>query len=302
MELAQQIAEGPASGSAASAGAFVFTVRTDVFDGPLDLLLHLVKRDGISLARLSIARIADAYLAYLDQMRGLDLAIAADWLVMAATLCHLKSLELLPRAPAVQEPSEPDPRDQLIEQLRDYERLQRVAGELDGCSMVGRDVFVRAPQPVPAVGRPFVSPVDAFGLLDTLHAVLARGEAPEPVVKLGDGGPNIALLTRRVLAELGGKGGSFDLVTLLRALATRGERVITFIAVLEMARLGWVDVSQKVHVGPVRVEQLVETDEMDVRRIMGDERSTREERGESEARQQVPRKTRSRSRRAPRSL
>ena len=72
----------------------LFVVQTEVFDGPLDLLLHLVKRDGISLARVSISAIADSYLSYLDRMRALDLAIAADWLVMAATLCHLKALEL----------------------------------------------------------------------------------------------------------------------------------------------------------------------------------------------------------------
>jgi segregation and condensation protein A len=255
----------------------VFTVKTEVFDGPLDLLLHLVKRDGISLARLEVSRIADAYLAYLDRMRELDLAIAADWLVMAATLCHLKALELLPRPPAILEPSEPDPRDQLLDQLRDYEQMRALASQLEGRPLLGREVFVRAPMEVPRVGRPYVSPVDVFGLLDVLHNVLVRGSAPEPMVKLGDGGPNIALLTRMVLAALGGKGGTFDLVPMLATLATRAERVITFIAVLEMARLGWVDVSQQVHAGPVRVEQIAESAEIDVRRVMGEERPPRGE-------------------------
>src|SRR5690349_10294681 len=124
-------------------GVVAFTVHTDVFDGPLDLLLHLVKRDGISLARLEVSRIADAYLAYLDQMRELDLAIAADWLVMAATLVHLKALELLPRPPAILEEDETDPRDALLAQLADYERVKIDARALDARTMVGRDVLVR---------------------------------------------------------------------------------------------------------------------------------------------------------------
>jgi len=130
-------------------GPVVFTVHTDVFDGPLDLLLHLVQRDGISLARLQISRIANAYLAYLDQMRALDLSIAADWLVMAATLIHLKALELLPRPPSILAEDEPDPRDTLLEQLREYERIKGAAGALDQLQQVGRDVFTRMPERAP---------------------------------------------------------------------------------------------------------------------------------------------------------
>lgn len=258
-------------------GAVAFTVHTDVFDGPLDLLLHLVKRDGISLARLQISRIADAYLAYVDQMRELDLQIAADWLVMAATLVHLKALELLPRPPAILEEEETDPRDALIEQLQDYARIKAAAAGLDGQPQVGRDVFVRPGEPPPQTDRPWVSPIDAFGLLDILHEVLARAAVPEPVVRMGDGGPNINLCCRRVLAALGGRGGSFDLVVMLRTLRTRAERVITFIAVLEMARLGWLDVAQAAHLGPVHVAQLVEDHEIDVDRVMGEERAPGEQ-------------------------
>lgn len=253
-------------------GSVAFTVHTDVFDGPLDLLLHLVKRDGISLARLEVSRIADAYLAYLDQMRELDLAIAADWLVMAATLVHLKALELLPRPPAILEDDQTDPRDALLAQLVDYERIKLAASGLDGRPQVGRDVFVRLGEPPPQSDRPWISPVDAFGLLDILHEVLARAAVPEPVVRLGDGGPNINLCCRRVLSALGGKGGTFDLAGMLRTLRSRAERVITFIAVLEMARLGWLDVEQTVHLGPVHVAQLVESAEIDVDKVMGEER------------------------------
>lgn len=254
----------------ADAGVTVgFTVRTDVFDGPLDLLLHLVKRDGISLARLEVARIADAYLTYLDGMRALDLAIAADWLVMAATLVHLKALELLPRPPAILAEEEQDPRDALLEQLQAYEIAKLGASALDAQLLVGRDVFVREGIEPPQADRPFVSPVDVFGLLDILHDVLARGRAPDPIVRLGGSGPNIGACCRRVLGALGGKGGRFALQPLLLTLPTRAERVVTFVAVLEMARLAWVDVDQEAHLAPIEVLQLVESESIDLAKVTG---------------------------------
>ncbi|MEQ1565628.1 MAG: segregation/condensation protein A [Myxococcota bacterium] len=255
----------------AVSSAAPFTVHTDVFDGPLDLLLHLVKREGISLARLQISRIADEYLVYLDRMRSLDLSIAADWLVMAATLIHLKALELLPRPPSILAEDDADPREQLLEQLREYERIKDAAQRLDGLVLVGRDVFTAVGEKPPEGNRPFVSPVDAFGLLDVLYDVLARGSAPEPTFRLAESGPNIGVCCHRVIALLGGIGGAFDLGWMLRTLGSRAERVITFIAVLEMCRLGWLDVLQEQHLGPVSVQQLVETDQIDVDRIMGTE-------------------------------
>ncbi len=83
-----------------------WTIHTDVFDGPLDLLLYLVKREGIDLRALPVARIADSYLAYLERMRELNLSVAGDYLVMAASLVHLKSLELMPRLPTALEEEE----------------------------------------------------------------------------------------------------------------------------------------------------------------------------------------------------
>ena len=249
-----------------------FTVHTEVFDGPLDLLLYLVKRDGIALARLEVSRIADAYLAYLDRMRDLDLSIAADWLVMAATLIHLKALGLFPRPPTIQEEDEEDPRDALIEQLRRYEDIKARANALDGRGVLGREVVSRAREPAPSDdGRPWVSPVDAFGLLDVLHELLARAAEPEPVVRMGDGGPDVGGCCRRVLAALGGKGGLGDLAAMIRTLASRAERVITFIVVLEMTRLMWLDLEQEVHLGPVAVIQVVEDEVIDLTMVTGRE-------------------------------
>ena len=147
--------------------AQVWTVHTEVFDGPLDLLLYLVKRDGIDLARLSVARVADSYLRYLDQMRDLRLEVASEYLVMAAELCRLKSLTLLPRLPTpVDEQDEPDdPAAELARRIREYERF-KAAGEALGQRVVlGRDAFGRSPAPIASGDRPVTVDIDAFGLL-----------------------------------------------------------------------------------------------------------------------------------------
>lgn len=246
-----------------------WTVHTDVFDGPLDLLLYLVERDGIDLRRLAVRRVADSYLAYLDRMRELNLSLAGDYLLMAATLVHLKSLELLPRPPTLLEEQE-DPREELARRLREYQRYREAADHLEGQPLVGRDTFVREPLEVPEDDRPLVAGVDAFGLLDVYWELLKRAATPEPVVDFVlESGPDFPTCCRRVLQALGGRGGRGELGGLLRALTSRPERVVTFVAVLEMTRLGWLTVEQKVHLGPVDVLQVVESDEIDLGILTG---------------------------------
>lgn len=238
-----------------------WTVRTEVFDGPLDLLLYLVKRDGVSLREVSIAPVCDSYLAYLDRLRGLHIALASDYLVMAATLCHLKSLELLPRPPAILEDEEVDPKEALARQLEAYEAVRAAADALDTRPVLGRDTFAREPMDLGEIEQPLVPGVDAFGLLDVYYAVLTRPEpvAPShtihrPEVDLGD-------CCRRVLGALGGPGGTGDLGAILRTIPSRAARVITFVAILEMTRLGWLRLAQAEHLAPVGVTSLVPADQ-----------------------------------------
>ena len=247
--------------------AGAWTIHTDVFDGPLDLLLYLVKRDGVDIRRLDVRQITDSYLAYLDRMRDLNLSLAGDYLVMAATLVHLKSLELFPRLPTVVEEEE-DPREALERQLREYARVRQGADALDQRPQVDRDVFLRSPQPVDEDDR-VESGIDAFGLLDLYWELLQRHEAPEPIVELGIGGVDFAGCCRAVLSALGGLGGRGELTAMLQSLARRAERVVTFVAVLEMVRQGWISVAQRVHLGPVELEQRVPSEAVDLQAITG---------------------------------
>lgn len=238
-----------------------WTVHTEVFDGPLDLLLHLVRRDGIDLRKVRIARVCDSYLAFLDQMRELHIAVASEYLVMAATLCHLKSLELLPRPPSILQDEEVDPKEALARRLEDYERIRAAALALDALPREGRDVFVREPLDVGEIERPLVPGIDAFGLLEVYFAVLTRPAPREVQHTIHRPEVDLGRCASEVLVALGGPGGRGALKDVLRRLATRAERIVTFLAVLEMARLGWLGVAQVDHLGEVELVSRVPADQ-----------------------------------------
>jgi len=239
-----------------------WTVHTEVFEGPLDLLLYLVRREGIDLKRLPVRAITDAYLDYLDRMREVHLGVAGEYLVMAATLCYLKSLELLPRAPTARDVEEEgeDPRAELARKLLEYQRFREGADMLESQVRLGREAFSRTTQDAPEGGRPVQSTIDAFGLLDLYYALLTREAAPMPEVTVAGDGPDLVACSRRVLSWLGGPSGRGEFGVLLKALPNRLERIATFIAVLEMARLGWLDLRQETHLGPVFLEARVASD------------------------------------------
>jgi segregation and condensation protein A len=264
---AEQLVLG-ASGADPTARSDSFTIHTDVFDGPLDLLLYLVKRDGIALARVEVGRIADAYLAWIDKVRSLDLSVAADFLFMAATLVHLKSLHLLPRPPAVQDPDEPDPRDALIAQLIEHEQVRRMADAVEARAQVGWDVHVRPTRPEDQGPAPLARG-NAFALLELYHEILLRGGPPEVRFDAEGHGPDFGSCCRRIVRLLAQSGGRVDLAALIAPLPTKAVRVVTFVGVLEMVRLSWLDVHQEQHLGPVTVEQRVEEAAIDWSILVG---------------------------------
>lgn len=245
---------------APDARSLTWTVRTEVFDGPLDLLLHLVRRDGIDLRRVSISQVCDSYHAFLGRMRDLHISVASEYLVMAATLCYLKSLEILPRPPAILEDEEVDPREALARRLETYEAFRLAAEKLEARPRLGRDVFTREPLDVGEVDRPLVPGVDAFRLLDLYHAVLTRPPPVEPTHTIHRPEIDLTACAASLLRTLGGVGGRAFLGDVLRAVGTRAERVVTFLAVLEMCRLGWVGLAQSHHLAEVEVACRVAAD------------------------------------------
>jgi segregation and condensation protein A len=246
-----------------------WTIHTPVFDGPLDLLLYLVKRDGVDIREIRLSSVTDSYLAYLGRMRELNLSIAADYLVTAATLVHLKSLEILPRLPTRVDEEEVDPGEALQRQLEAYAEVKAAADVLEARPRLGRDEFVRAQLDVGQESTTWMSPVDAFGLLDRFYDLLVKAAKPEPVFQMGDPGPDFRACCQVVVDALTQGGGKLELSRLLTGLRTRAERVATFIAVLEMVRLRWLNVRQSEHFGPIRVTQRVPPERMDLEFVVG---------------------------------
>ena len=169
------------------------------------------------------------------------MAIASEYLVLASQLVHLKSLELLPRLPTLPDPTEEDPRDALIRRLAEYATYREVAEQLRNRPRVGRDVFTRAPASSGPEDPGTRTDVDAFALFEIFFELMQREAPAVPVVAFSDPPPDIRVCAQRFLDALGRVGERLGLVAWLRGLDVRGERIATFIGLLEMMRRGWLD-------------------------------------------------------------
>ena len=150
-------------------------VQLEIFEGPLDLLLHLIKKNEVSVTDIPIATITEQYLATLELMQTLNLDVAGEFLVMAATLIHIKSRMLLPAGD--EEPDEDegaDPRAELVRRLLEYQRYKEAAADLEQREILTRDVFVRASAPTEEAGPREFREVSVFELLGALKRVIER--------------------------------------------------------------------------------------------------------------------------------
>ncbi len=238
------------------------TVHSEFYDGPLELLLFIVRRDGIDLRRVSIAPIADAYLAQLKLMQRCNLDVAAEFLVMASTLCWLKSRELLPRTTA---PNEDDPttvRNALTRQLLEYERYRDAARALSARPTLGVDTFARPAEPIATAERPVYADTDAFGLLERFVALVQRTAAPPVAHEVAREEWSLHDAARLLLDQL--RQGPRDLSELLHQIPLKSHRVYTFLATLELTRQQVISIDQSDHLGPIRVRALLPPEDADL--------------------------------------
>lgn len=246
------------------AGVGAYAVKLPAFEGPLDLLLHLIRQNEVEIADIPVAQIADQYLGYVEMMRELQLDVAAEYLVMAATLALIKSRMLLPPDGEAEAGEGPDPRAELVARLLEYQRYKEAAELLGRRRLLGRDVFGAtgaAPERVPDAERDLE--VGLFELLDAFREVLDRADDD-------DGEHRVDLTTEtytvrdRVIAimELLETVESIEFAQLFeRAGAGRPSRalvVASFLAILELARLQALRVYQGVSdagspAGPIRL-------------------------------------------------
>lgn len=240
-------------------------VKLPAFEGPLDLLLHLIRANEVDIADIPIAVISEQYLEYLDLMRQLDIDIAADYLLMAATLAHIKSRMLLPPAPG-DEADElgTDPRAELARRLAEYAVFKEVALELDQRPLLGRDVFAALAE---AGGLPESAPplhASLFALVESMRRVLESlpAEQRHHEVTL-----ERVTLQERMIAVMDRLRDSTDSLLFEDLVGdvqlSRHNIVVTFLAILELAKIQALRLFQNVSAqglpsGPVRVRIAVE--------------------------------------------
>ena len=215
-------------------------LRLERFEGPLDLLLHLIKKNEVSIYEIPIALITEQYLAYLSLMQELNLDVASEFLVTAATLIHIKSRQLLPRPETAEEVDgeEPDPRDALVQRLLEHQRFKAAAELLHERETLRNAQWTRPDARIEAIAGEEVEPeldVDLFGLLAAFRRVLERTKAP-PVVPLPPEQISIEQRIEQLLERLD-RIDACGFEELFDDAATRGQVIVTFLAILEMIRL-----------------------------------------------------------------
>ncbi|HEX5759771.1 MAG TPA: segregation/condensation protein A [Thermoanaerobaculia bacterium] len=222
-------------------------VHLPVFEGPLDLLLHLIKINQVEIADIPVATICDQFHEYLRLMEELNLDVAGEYVYEAALLIHLKSKMLLPRPPAVEGAPPEDPRQDLVARLLEYRRLKAAAQTLAETDRLRLGVFTRRPQPKPEreEGEEIeLGEVSLFDLLGAFKQVLVRYDREHPPPFLV--APEIWSVRQQVERLLGELAPTrpFDLLDDLRRRSGRAEAIAAFLAVLELARLNLVRLHQ----------------------------------------------------------
>ena len=259
-----------------SAQSHDYMVNLEVFEGPLDLLLHLVKKHELDILDIPVSFITEKYLEYLDLWRALSLDVAGEYLLMAATLAHLKSRELLPTPDPTQleeneDGEEVDPREELIRRLLEYQKYKQAAGQLGDRPVVGRNVWLRGSAIEAAAGGGAEGPlaeVPVFRLIEILADVMRKSRiklAHEVVVDRLSISDRINQLVDRLESE-----GSFSFRSCLEQAAAgpdgdgltaeqlRHNVVVTFLAILEMTRLKLIRISQPDETADINISRAVE--------------------------------------------
>ena len=229
-------------------------VFLEAFEGPLDLLLYLIRRQNLDILTINVATITHQYIEYVELMKAMEIELAGEYLLMAAMLAEIKSRTLLPRPPKA-EGEEEDPRAELIRRLQEYERLKEAAEALDTLPRVGRDWFsVQAGLP-PLETRVIHPDVELDELLGALSDILKRAELAQAHQISRE-----VLSTRERMLKImerlsqDGEGGRYTPFEALFTLEEgRAGVVVTFMAILELAKEAMIEIVQNAPLSPIHV-------------------------------------------------
>jgi segregation and condensation protein A len=236
-----------------------YQVKLDIFEGPLDLLLYLIKKNEVDIYDIPMALITGQYLEYLELMKELNLDIAGEFLVMASTLIKIKSQMLLPPVEGEGEgEDETDPRAELMEHLLEYQRYKEAAHQLVTRELLEKDIFKRPQTEDPGeakVDGDMLIEASLFDLVDALRKVIERKDLPENIMGVALEKMTVRDKIVSILRQLK-ETPQLVFQSLFDPLVTRFEIVVTFLAVLELIRLRAIRVFQVQPYGEIRIVAL----------------------------------------------
>ena len=226
-----------------------YLIRLELYEGPLDLLLHLIKENKMDIHDIQIALITEQYLQVLDMMQELNLEIAGEFLVMAATLAHIKSKVLLPPEPSEADPEEEgkDPREELIRRLLEYQKYKNAAEQLNARPHLGRDVFSRESTLRSAMLKEMpreLAEISIFKLVEAFHGILKQLSLEKPhQINLEP------LHIRECVDDIVTKirtssDGAIRFIDIFDKKTSRKRIVVTFLALLDLIRRGAIKIYQ----------------------------------------------------------
>ena len=225
------------------------SIKVSEFEGPLDLLMHLIERDKIDIYDIPIVSITEQYISYLREMSEFDMEVASEFLVMAATLLQIKSRMLLPKEIAAGEEEEADPRQMLVEMLVEYRKIKKSAVVLLEMKATAGKCFARRPYFVGCVQRNLPN----YHIRDLLLALAGIvNEEEKPTAFIEPQAFSVQEKMTDILERLKSVSSGFRLSDLF-SVGSRGEKVASFLGVLELLKIGAITISQSEQFAPIYI-------------------------------------------------
>lgn len=236
----------------------LYKVELDVFEGPMDLLLYLIKKDEIDIYDIPIEGITKQYMGYLETFKMLNIGLAGEFLVMAANLCYIKSRMMLPKhvQPPEEDADEEDPRWDLIRQLIEYKKFKEAARHLGEKEEKQLSHFARVPDKIETdkdEKRPLSDEVGIFDLIKAFQNILDRFQ-DEGLGEIVDDHFTVSDKIDHLLSTID-PGGSIRFSSLFAGATSKNEMIVTFLAVLELMKLNYFRVRQEVLLGDIELER-----------------------------------------------
>ncbi len=231
-----------------------YKVRLDAFEGPMDLLLHLIEKNKIDIYDIPIAEITEQYIQYIDESRQFDIEISSEFLVMAATLLHIKSRMMLPKAPKTEEGEEEDPRQELVERIIEYRRFKEVSEKLEDMAKEQQRFFSRPAQSLQIKHLP----PENLSLDELVKAFFAVAQSKADLISI----PKVLVEKAKYTVEdklgaiidrLYAAGGEILFVDVFDT-GTKDELIVTFLAMLELIKLKSIVVYQPYQFGEIVIK------------------------------------------------